>query len=339
MKVKLIKSVCFSLASLLSVSALSAEVNVYSARSEALIKPLLEQFTADSGVKVNLITGKADLLITRMQREGKFSKADVLITTDVGRLHRAESAALLQPMNMKDIESLVPAHLRDPDANWVALTKRARPIMYLTGKTDVTGLASIFDLADPKWKGRVCIRSSSNIYNQSMVAAMIEQYGEEKVQQWANTFVGHFARSPKGGDRDQIKAMVAGECDIAVANTYYLAGMAADSDEKNANIASQVSVLWPDQASGGAHVNISGVGIAKYSQNTNEAQALVEFMLTQKAQQWYAKDNQEYPVVAGVPWSPTLSAFGQFEAQSIPLEQVGKRNAQALKLMDRAGWK
>ena len=211
--------------------------------------------------------------------------------------------------------------------------------MYVEERVNSKTLASIFDLSKTEWQGRVCIRSSSNIYNQSMVAAMIEVHGESKVQAWANKFVTNFARSPKGGDRDQIKALVAGECDVAIANTYYLAGMAADKSSDNAEIASKVKVFWPDQGAEGAHVNISGAGIAKYSKNKQAAQTLIEFMLTPQSQQWYAKTNQEYPIVKGVQWSDTLSSYGEFKGQSIALEKVGERNAQAVKLMDKAGWK
>lgn len=325
---------------LLSIQPATANsVNVYSARSEALIKPLLDQFTEETGISVKLITGKADLLISRMTREGKYSPADVLVTTDVGRLHRASQGGLLQAMDTKNIESSVPANFRDTQAHWTALTMRARPIMYIADRVNTETLTSIFDLSDTQWQSRVCIRSSSNIYNQSMVAAMIEVHGESKVQTWANKFVTNFARSPKGGDRDQIKAMVAGECDVAIANTYYLAGMAADKNSDNAKIANQVKVFWPDQATEGAHVNISGAGIAKHSKNKKAAQALIEYMLTPKSQQWYAKQNQEYPIVKGAKWSDTLSNYGEFKAQSIALEKVGERNAQAVKLMDKAGWK
>lgn len=321
-------------------TAIAAEVNVYSARSEALIKPLLDKFTKETGVTVNLVTGKADLLITRMQREGKFSPVDVLITTDVGRLHRASESELLQPLDMSSVDGLVPAYYRDSDAQWVGLTKRARPIMYLPSRVKPSELSSVFDLADDKWRGRVCIRSSSNIYNQSMIAAMIELHGEEKVQTWAEQFVLNFARQPKGGDRDQIKALVAGECDVAIANTYYLAGMATSNDVQTVATAEQVKVIWPDQVEGaGAHVNISGAGIAKHSKNIASAQALIEYMLTPESQQWYAESNQEYPIIANVPWSAKLQEYGQFDGQSIILKKVGERNGQAVKLMDKAGWK
>ncbi len=328
-----------SLVLLFSASVQANQVNVYSARSEALIKPLLNAFTEDTGIKVNLVTGKADLLLTRMAREGKYGKADLLITTDVGRLHRAKSMGLLQSMDINSVTEMVSKRFIDSDGHWIALTTRARPMMYLADKTDVSQLSSLFDLAKPEWKGRVCIRSSSNIYNQSMVAAMIEQYGEAKVLEWASRFVKNFARSPQGGDRDQIKALVAGECDIAVANTYYLAGMAVDADKATSDIAKQVSVLWPDQSGDGAHINISGAAISRYARNKENAQALIEYMLTKKAQQWYAQDNQEYPIVGDVPWSPALMSYGDFKAQKIALETVGERNAQAVKLMDKAGWK
>lgn len=324
---------------LLSTSLLAQEVNVYSARKEALIKPILEQFTDKTGIKVNLITGKADALISRMQNEGKHSPADLLVTTDVGRLYRAKTQDLLQAVDSKVLSDNIPAHLRDPQQHWYALTLRARPIMYAKDRVAADELSTLQDLTDAKWKGRICIRSSSNIYNQSLIASMIEIQGEQKTQQWANDFVKNFARPPKGGDRDQIKAVAAGQCDIAVANTYYLAGMLADADSSNGKAAAKVKVFWPDQQGSGAHINISGAGVAKHAPNAEAAKKLMEFMITEQAQAWYAKTNGEYPVRAGVSWSPILEGFGQFKPQQISLEKVGERNAQALKLMDKANWK
>ncbi len=322
-----------------SESLQAAELNVYSARKEALIKPLLDKFSADTGVTVNLVTGKADALITRMQSEGQFSPADVLLTTDAGRLVRAKSAGLTQAATAPGINDLVPAFQRDSEDHWYALTMRARPIMYAPGKVDVSKISSILDLAKPEWKGQICIRSSSNIYNQSMVAALALSIGEEATEAWAEGIVANMARAPKGGDRDQIKAVAAGQCTIAVANTYYLAGMLDSDNATEREQAGAVKVHWTDQQGIGAHVNISGAAIAKHAPNVEQANQLLAFMLTKESQQWYAEENHEYPIVSDVPWSELMQLFGQFKAQSVDLDKVGEGNADALRLMDRAGWK
>lgn len=315
----------------------AAEVNVYSARQEELIKPLLDKFSAATGVKVNLITGKPDELISRMASEGRNSPADVLISTDVGRLYRAQAQGLLQPLNSTVLTENIPAHLRDPANHWFGLTVRARPIMYVPGKVDPAELSTMEALTDPKWKGRICIRSSDNIYNQSMIAAMIEAVGYDKTLEFAKGLVANFAQPPKGGDRDQIKAAAAGVCDIAIANTYYLAAMF--DDEKDAPAAKQVRVFWPNQADRGTHVNISGAGVAKHAKNTAQAQQLIEYMVQAEAQNWYASTNHEYPVLNSIAWSPVLTGFGTFKAEQLPLVKLGEKNAESLQLMDKAGWK
>ncbi|BDX06251.1 Fe(3+) ABC transporter substrate-binding protein [Planctobacterium marinum] len=326
----------------LLISALSpviaAEVNVYSARKEELIKPLLDEFEKAQNVKVNLITGKADALISRVASEGQFSPADVLLTTDVGRLQRAKEMSLLVATDSRVLEERIAANFRDEEGFWFALTKRARPIMYHPERVNPDELGSILDLTDSKWKGRICIRSSNNIYNQSMIASMIAKFGEQRVQQWANDFVKNFARKPKGGDRDQIKAVVAGQCDIAIANTYYLAGMLADTDSENQKIAEQLKVFWPDQQGSGAHINISGAAMLKHAPNKANALRLMEFLASESSQKWYADNNHEYPVVQGITMSALLAGFGEFKAEDVQLQQVGELNAAAIKLMDRAGW-
>ena len=323
-----------------SVSAplFANEINVYSARKEALIKPVLDKFAEQYNIEVNLITGKADALISRMASEGEFSPADVLLTTDVGRLQRAKEMQLLQPAKSENLVGKIPDNMRDQEHYWYALTQRARPIMYHPERVDVTKLDSVLELAEPQWKGRVCIRSSNNIYNQSMIAAMLVKFGEDKVQSWANDFVKNFARKPKGGDRDQIKAVVAGQCDIAIANTYYLAGMLSDTDGKNREIASQLKVFWPDQNGTGTHVNISGAAVAKHAPNKDNAVKLIEFLANADSQKWYAETNHEYPVVVGVSTSELLNSFGQFKAEEVPLQKVGELNATAIRIMDKAGW-
>jgi iron(III) transport system substrate-binding protein len=330
--------VLFSLV-IFSAHSVSAEVNVYSGRKEALIKPILDEFSKQTGIKVNLITGDADALISRIKSEGQFSPADVLISADVGRLVRAKQLGITQANADEVIIANVPAYLRDEELHWTALTLRARPIMYAKGRVDPASLSTMQALTNEQWKSRICIRSSNNIYNQSMISGMIQTQGEAKTLTWAKGLVANFARTPKGGDRDQIKAVVAGECDVAIANTYYLAGMLNADDEATRETAQQVAVFWPDQDTIGTHVNISGVSVAKYANNVDSAKTLIRYMLTDEVQVWYAETNHEYPVKAGVKWSQTLQNMGTFKAQEVSLAKVGETNAKALMLMDKAGWR
>jgi iron(III) transport system substrate-binding protein len=315
------------------------EVNLYSARKEELIKPLLDRFTADTGIQVNLVTGKADALLQRLQSEGMNSPADMLLTVDAGNLHRAKEAGVTQAVESSTLEERVPATYRDPEGHWYGLSLRARPILYVKGKLDPAELSSYEDLADPKWKGRICIRSSDNVYNQSLVASLIAANGVETTESWAEGLVANMARPPKGGDRDQIKAAAAGQCDIAIANTYYLAGMLASNDEGERAAAEQMGVFWPNQDGRGTHVNISGAAVTQSAKNKDAAVKLLEFLVSDESQQWYAEVNGEYPVRPGVPTSDTLQAWGDFKADDLNLAKLGELNAEAVKLMDRAGWK
>lgn len=325
--------------SVYATAAVSAEVNLYSARKEALILPLLEQFTAETGIKVNLVTGKADALLKRLKSEGRNSPADVLLTTDAGRLHRAKVAGVTQAFNSALINLHVPASYRDADNHWVGLSVRSRPILYVKGKVMPAELSTYEALTDAKWKQRICIRSSSNIYNQSLIASMIVANGAVKTEIWAKGLVANMARPPKGGDRDQIKAAAAGQCDIAIANTYYLAGMLNSSDKSQHNAAQKMGVFWPNQTGRGAHVNISGAALTRYSKNTDNAIKLIEYLASEKAQQWYAEMNGEYPVLAAVTVGETLKAWGEFKADALNVGKLGELNTEAVMLMDRAGWK
>ncbi len=316
-----------------------AEVNLYSARKENLIKPLLERFTAETGIKVNLVTGKADVLLKRLKSEGRNSPADVLLTTDAGRLHRAKEAGVTQPFRSELLEQRVPVQYRDTQGQWYGLSLRARPILYVKERVDPAELSSYEALTDEKWKGRICIRSSGNIYNQSLVASMIAADGVEKAELWAKGLVKNFARPPRGGDRDQIRAAVAGECDIAVANTYYLAGMLSGGDPKERAVAEQVAVFWPNQDGRGTHVNISGAALMKASKNRENAIRLIEFLTSDSAQEWYAEVNGEYPIRKGIKVSETLKAWGDFKADDLNLSRLGELNPEAVMLMDRAGWR
>jgi iron(III) transport system substrate-binding protein len=315
------------------------EVNLYSAREEVLIKLLLDKFTQETGIKVNLVTGDADALLKRLQSEGSNTPADLLLTADAGRLYRAKEAGVLQPVKSDVLEKVIPAAYRDPEGDWYGLSLRARPIMYAKERVNLSDLSTYEALADPKWKGRICIRSSSNIYNQSLVAAMIAHQGEEKTEAWARNFVKNFARPPKGGDRDQIQAVAAGQCDVAVANTYYLGTLLNSQDPAQREAAQKVAVFWPDQSGPGTHVNVSGAGVTRHAKNKGNAIRLLEFMVSDEAQKWYAAVNHEYPVKPGIPWSGTLKEWGEFKADIVEMAKLGENNAAAVRLTDRAGWK
>lgn len=315
------------------------EVNVYSSRQEDLIKPLLDRFTEQTGIRVNLVTGKDDALLQRLQSEGINSPADLLMTADAGRLHRAKAAGSTQAVSSEALAAAIPAAYRDPEGHWYGLTLRARPILYVKGRLDPAQLSTYEALAGPAFKGKICIRSSDNIYNQSLVASMIAAKGPEATEEWAEGLVANLARPPKGGDRDQIKAAAAGECDIAVANTYYLAGMLTGKDAADKKAAEAMGVFWPNQNDRGVHVNVSGAAVTASAKNKDAAVRLIEFLASPEAQQWYAENNGEYPVREGVPVSAGLATWGSFKADPLNLERLGELNAEAVRLMDRAGWK
>ena len=322
-----------------SVQTFSNEVNIYSARQEALIKPLLDKFSEQTAVKVNLVTGKGDALLTRLINEGENSPADILLTVDAGRLYRAQLANVLKPIDSASISSLVPDNLKSSDDMWVGLSIRARVIIYSKDRVNSEDLDSYESLADTQWSGRICIRSSSNIYNQSMVAGMIAQNGLEKTEQWLQGFTANFARKPAGGDRDQIKAVAAGECDVAIANSYYLGHMLNSSDESQRSAAEKVSLFWPNQKDRGTHINISGAGITTSSKNTLNAEKLIAFLASDESQRWYAEKNNEFPIRENVEVSSILQSWGPFRADKINVTQLGEYNSEAIKAMDRAGWK
>ena len=322
----------------ITMPSFAAEVNVYSARQDALIAPLLEQFEEATGIEVNLITGKAEELLTRIKAEGAATPADLLITVDAGNLHRAKEAGVLRSIDSTPLYSRVPSQWIDPDKQWIGLTVRARPIFYAKDRVDPSRLSTYEALTDAQWKGRVCIRSSGNIYNQSLVASMIEANGEAATEEWARGLVSNFARKPAGGDTDQLRAVAAGQCDIAIANTYYFGRLLDSNKPADQSVTESVAVFWPNQNDRGSHVNISGAGFVKYSKNQTEAAQLLEFMVSDAAQAYYAEINHEYPVVESAPLSPTIQALGTYKADSMNLGVLGTNNMRAVKVMDRAGW-
>jgi len=325
--------------SLLPIAANAAEVNVYSSRKEALIKPLLDQFSEKTGIEVNLLTGNSDALLARLKSEGENTPADLFLTVDAGALHRAVTAGVFQPVASQTINQVVPEEFRSGDDQWVGLSLRARPIFYSPDRVDPEQLEDYMSLADEQWNDRVCIRSSNNLYNQSLVASLIDHHGAEKTEQWAEDFVENFARKPVGGDRDQIKGVAFGICDIAVANTYYFGHMLNSDDAEEKAAAEKVKIFWPAQDAQGAHVNVSGIGITEHANNVTEAKQLIEFLLSEESQKWYAEANYEYPVREGVAWSETLQQWGDFKKDDISMDILGENNADAVRLMNRAGWR
>ncbi|WP_417439448.1 Fe(3+) ABC transporter substrate-binding protein [Idiomarina abyssalis] len=336
---KLLALLAATSATLVSFTSAAAEVNIYSARKEALIKPVLEKFTEETGIEVNLLTGKADALLARLNSEGENTPADLFLTVDAGALHRAVEADAFQAVNSDTIDSAVPAHFRSSDNLWFGLSLRARPIFYSPERVNPEELESYLSLADDKWNDRICIRSSNNLYNQSLVAALIEHHGAEKTEKWAENFVANFARKPVGGDRDQIKGVAFGVCDIAVANTYYFGHMLNSDDAEEREAAKKVKIFWPAQDQQGAHVNVSGIGVTKHAKNVEQAQKLIEFLVSEESQKWYAQANYEYPVREGVEWSETLQQWGDFKQDDIEMDILGENNGDAVRLMNRAGWR
>jgi iron(III) transport system substrate-binding protein len=321
------------------IQVAASEVNLYSARKEALIKPLLDKFTQQTGIRVNLVTGKADALLKRLQSEGINSPADLLITVDAGRLYRAQKAGVLQPVYSKLLTEAIKPQYRDPAGYWYGLSLRARVVMYVKDKVKPEQLSTYEALADEQWRGEICIRSSSNIYNQSLVASMIAAKGVEKTETWVKGLVANLARPPAGGDRDQIKAAAAGQCSIAIANTYYLGKMLTDKSQAQRTAAAKMAIFWPNQQGRGVHINLSGAGVTKASKNRENAIKLLEYLLSADAQKWYAQANFEYPVKSGVEISALLKSWGSFKADTLNLSKLGALNPAAMKLMDRAGWK
>ena len=331
-------------ASFISPLLAQDEVNIYSARKEELIRPLLDAFTEATQIQVNIISGEADALLNRIVNEAQNSPVDVLLTTDAGRLWRAKQAGVLAPIESDSLNNLIPQNLRDTDQQWFGLSVRARPIMLsrsYINKTDVTDRPSSYlDLANPEYLKQICIRSSGNIYNQSLMASVIANQGEQAAQNWATGLVANMARKPQGGDRDQIKAAALGQCSIAVANTYYLASMLADSSpETDKAAANAMTIVWPDQSTSGTHVNVSGAGVAKHSPNPKNAVALIEFLASDAAQEIYANVNFEYPIRDGIELNPILQSWGDFKADSLDLSVLGELNPKAVMIMDKAGWR
>jgi iron(III) transport system substrate-binding protein len=314
-------------------------VNVYSHRHYDTDRELFRRFTAETGIEVQVVTASADELITRLRNEGAASPADVLITVDAGRLDRAAQEGLLQPVHTEALETNVPARFRDPSGHWYGLTQRARVLVYHRDRVDPSRLGGYESLASPEWRGRVLVRSSSNVYNQSLLAGLIARHGPEAAERWAAGVVRNLARAPRGGDTDQLKLVAAGVGDVALVNTYYLARLAESSDPEDRRAAERLAVHFPDQAGAGTHVNVSGAGVTRSSRNVANATRLLEYLTGDEAQLLFAASNQEYPVKPGVPWSPALEAWGDFRGDTLDLARLGELNGEAVRMFDRVGWR
>lgn len=328
---------------LLAVPGLAAAqdkvVNLYSSRHYDTDEALYDNFTKATGIKINRLEAGEDQLLQRMKAEGDKSPADVLITVDAGRLWRAQENGLLQPLKNAALEKAIPAHLRESDGHWFGFSKRARIFVVNKDKVKAGELTRYEDLADPKWKGRLLIRSSTNVYNQSLVGSMIATLGEPATETWAKHVVQNFARAPKGGDTDQIKAVAAGEGDVALSNTYYFARLLNSTKAEDRAVVANLAVIFPNQGDRGTHINISGAGVAKYAPNKANAIKFLEYLASAEAQGYFAKGNYEFPVIANVGLHPVIASWAEFKEDQINAAVFGRNNEAALKLMDRAGWK
>ncbi len=323
----------------LSAPAQEKVLNLYSSRHYQTDDALYETFTRQTGIKINRIGASEDALLERLKNEGERSPADVLITVDAGRLWRAEQMGLLQPEKSAVLPARVPAELRHPEGLWFAFSVRARPIFYARGRVNPADLANYEDLADPKFKGRICVRSSSNMYNLSLMSSMIANVGPEKAEQWAKGVAGNFARAPKGGDTDQLKAVAAGECQVAIANTYYYVRLLKSTQPDERAVADKLGVVFPNQGNRGTHVNISGGGVMKNAPHRDAAVKFLEYLASPEAQAYFANGNNEFPVAGPVRDNKELAALGTFKQDALNVSMLGRNQAAAQQAYDRAGWK
>lgn len=331
-----VKAVLFILALSSGASNVSAEeeVNVYSARHYDTDLAVYENFETLTGIKVNLIEAASDALIERIVNEGKYSPADVLLTVDAGRLYRAEEREIFSPAESEILEQRVPAHLRHPEGLWFGLSKRARVIIYRKADGRPDRLNSYEDMAKPEFKGQICVRSSSNIYNISLLASLVEHMGEAEAENWTKSVVRNLARKPQGNDTANIRSVASGECKLSIVNTYYVARLlAAGSEEGQA-----VGLIFPNQESSGTHVNISGGGVLKYSPNRANAIKFLEYLTEPATQELFVKGNHEYPIPEGAKTEGILLELGDFKEDTINASLLGQNQSSAVKIFDRAGW-
>jgi iron(III) transport system substrate-binding protein len=318
------------------------QINLYSSRHYNTDMKLYTDFEKQTGIKVNLVEGKGEELLQRIKSEGRNSPADIFLTADVGNIWQAQQAGIFTPVKSSTLNQRIPANLRDTVKNeWFGFSTRVRIIVYNKGKVNPSQLSTYEDLANPKWRGKLIMRTSTNIYNQALTAWLLGTRGAAKTEQWAKGVVANFARAPQGGDRDQIEAVAAGIADLSVANTYYLGSYATSTDPQKKEIFNKVGVFYPNQGKGqsGAFTNISGGGVLKTAPNKTAAIKFLEYLTSPSAQNYFAQGNFEFPVVKGAQIDPLLKSFGSFRSATTSLTSVGPNLANAVKIMDRAGWK
>jgi len=329
-------SIAFVLTGLSSAFA-DEVVNVYSARHYDTDMAMYERFTEETGIKVNLIEGSSDALIERIKSEGQFSPADMLITVDAGRLWRAEKEGIFQPVDSAVLSERIPAHLRHPEGEWFGLSKRARVIAHKKDMALPAGFGTYEALADEAFRGQVCMRSSGNIYNLSLMASLIDAHGVKTAEAWAKGVVANFARTPQSNDTGQLKAVASGECTITIANTYYLGRLMASTKPEDKALMANLEIVFPNQDGRGTHVNISGAGVTKYAPNRENAIRFLEYLTSDFAQRLFAEGNNEYPISG--PTTGPVAALGEFKRDDLNVFVLGENQTEAVKVYDRAGWK
>ncbi|MCP1673461.1 iron(III) transport system substrate-binding protein [Natronocella acetinitrilica] len=322
-----------------SVAAAAQQVNVYSARHYDSDNELFDRFTEQTGISVRVLQGDSDQLIERIRREGAASPADVLITVDAGRLWRAEESGVLQSVESDVLDERIPAYLRHPEGLWFGLSQRMRVIFYNKEAFDPSLISTYEDLADPQFEGQICIRSSTNVYNQSLLASMIDAHGVDGTTDWARGLVSNLARQPQGGDTDQIRGVAAGECEISVANHYYYVRLAVSDDPADREVADRVGIIFPNQDDRGIHVNVGGAGVVAGAPNRDNAIRLLEYLASDEAQELFAKGNHEYPVVDGVPLDEVVAGWGEIRFDELNVGTLGRNNPDAVRIADRVGWR
>lgn len=314
-------------------------VNVYTHRHYDTDEALFQRFTELTGIRVRVVSASADELISRLEREGDASPADVLITVDAGRLHRAKTRGLLQPISSEVLEAAVPSSFRDPEGYWFGLTQRVRVIAFARDRVDPDELSTYEDLTHPRWRGRVLVRSSENIYNISLLASIVAAHGPDGAEEWARGVVENLARPPQGNDTDQIRDLAAGVGDVALVNTYYVGRLLNAPDEASRQLARGIGIHFPNEDGRGSHVNVSGAGVTAHAPNPEHGIRLLEFLASEQAQRAFAEANYEYPVRPGVPWSGILEEWGTFRRDTLNLARLGELNEEAVVTFDRVGWR
>ncbi|XKH59813.1 Fe(3+) ABC transporter substrate-binding protein [Halomonas sediminis] len=322
-----------------ATNASAEEVNLYSARHYDSDQALYDAFTEETGIEVNILEGDSDQLIERILREGAASPADVMMTVDAGRLWRAEQDGIFEGIESEVLNERLPEAMRHPEGKWFGFSQRARVIFYNRDAIDPSEITRYEDLADPKFEGQVCIRSSNNIYNQSLLASMIAHHGEEGAQEWVQGVVDNMARQPQGGDTDQIRGVASGECDLAVANHYYYVRLLESDNEADREAAEKVGIIFPNQDGRGTHINVGGAGVVKDAPHHDNAVRFLEFLASDDAQEIFAAGNNEFPVVEGVEKAEVLESWGDFKRDELNISILGENNPEAVRIFDRVGWR